>query len=209
MQPFQTVNDPGFRQLLHTLKPRYECPDCKTISTSYIPKFYSKEKERIGQAVANVSSFAMTTDIWTSRSKLTYTGLTIHYVDHEFKLQSHLLKTKDFPEDHTGANIAEELELMLDEWKLDKQGLSAVTTDNCSNIVCATHILDCIRMRCFSHTLWLAVEEVFLWSPRRIPVVSKALARCRCLVSHFNHSAKSYMLKQKQGHLQHKQLALV
>lgn len=49
MQPFQTVNDPGFRQLLHTLEPRYECPDRKTISTSYMPKLYSKEKERIGQ----------------------------------------------------------------------------------------------------------------------------------------------------------------
>lgn len=91
---------------------------------------------------------------------------------------------------------------MLDEWKLDKQGLSAVTTDNCSNIVCPTQILDCIRMPCFSHTLQLAVEEVV-----KIPVVSKALARCRHLVSHFNHSAKSsYMLKQKQAHLQHKQL---
>ena len=60
-------------------------------------------------------------------------------------------------------------------------------------------------MPCFSHTLQLAVEEVV-----KIPVVSKALARCRRLVSHFNHSAKStYMLKQKQSHLQHKQLALV
>ena len=29
MQPFQTVNDPGFRQLLKALEPRYECPDHK------------------------------------------------------------------------------------------------------------------------------------------------------------------------------------
>ena len=113
--------------------------------------------------------------------------------------------TKEFPEDYTGANFAEELEAILDEWKLDKHGLCAVTTDNCSNIVCATRILDGIRMPCFSHTLQLAIEEVV-----KIPVVSKALARCRCLVSLFNHSAKStYMLKQKQSHLQHKQLALV
>jgi len=114
-----------------------------------MPKLYSK-KVQIGQAVANVSSFAMTMDIWTSLSKQTYIGLTIHYVDHEFKLQSQFLETKEFPEDHTDANIAEELELMLDEWKCDKQGLSAVTTDNCSNIVCATQILDCIRMPCLA-----------------------------------------------------------
>jgi len=72
MQPFQTVNDPGFHQLLHTLGPRYECPDRKKISTRYMPKLYSKEEEQIGQAVANVSSFAMTTDIWTSWGKQAY-----------------------------------------------------------------------------------------------------------------------------------------
>ena len=63
MQPFQTVNDPGFCQLLKALEPRYECPDHKTIST---PWLYAREKERIGQAVASVNSIAMTTDIWTS-----------------------------------------------------------------------------------------------------------------------------------------------
>ena len=45
--------------------------------------------------------------------------------------------TKEFPENHTGANFAEELEAILDEWKLDKHGLSAVTTDNCS--MCHSH----------------------------------------------------------------------
>ena len=40
--------------------------------------------------------------------------------------------------------------------------------------------------------------------------MSHALARCRQLVGHFNHSAKSnYLLKQKQTDLHHKQLALI
>ena len=116
-------------------------------------------------------------------------------MDPEFKLQSHLLshllETREFPETHTGANIAEELENIMDEWKLDKRCLSALTTDNCSNIVSATDILECIRMTYFSHTLQLAVEQVL-----KLSRVSSALARCRRLVSHFNHSAKStYMLK--------------
>lgn len=60
-------------------------------------------------------------------------------------------------------------------------------------------------MPCFNHTLQLAVEQVL-----KLPRVSSALARCRRLVSHFSHSAKStYMLKQKQTNLQCKQLGLV
>ena len=160
------------------------------VSTIYMPRLYAGED----QAVASVNRFATTTDIWTSWSNQAYTGLTIHYVDQEFKLRSHLLETREFPESHTGANIAEELESIMDEWKLHKQGLSAVTTDNGSNVVSAIDILGCIRMPCFSHTLQLAVEQVL-----KLPRVSSALARCRRLVSHFNHSAKStYMLKQKQ-----------
>ena len=89
--------------------------------------------------------------------------------------------------------------------KLHKQGLSAVTTDNCSNVVSAIDILGCIRMPCFSHTLQLAVEQVL-----KLTRVSSALVRCRRPVSHFNHSVKStYMLNQKQTNLQCKKLGLV
>lgn len=54
-----------------------------------------------------------------------------------------------------------------------------------------TYILECMRMPCFSHTLQLAVEQVL-----KLP---RVLAKCRHLVSHFNHSTKStYWLKPKQ-----------
>ena len=68
-----------------------------------------------------------------------------------------------------------------------------------------TQILGWPHMPCFSHTLQLAVEDAM-----KLPEVSKALARCRRLVSHFNHSSKStYLLRQKQADLHHKQLSLV
>ena len=43
-----------------------------------------------------------------------------------------------------------------------------------------------------------------------VPEITKVLARCRRLVSHFNHSSKSsYLLKEKQRDLHHKQHNLV
>ena len=80
-----------------------------------------------------------------------------------------------------------------------------MTTDNGTNIVYASEILQWKRMPCFSHTLQLAVEVVL-----KLPEVSRALARCRQLVGHFNRSAKSsYLLQQKQADLHHKKLALI
>ena len=205
MQPYQTVNNPGFQHLLHSFDQRYHPPDRKTLSTNYIPRLYDREKGRVSSALASVDSFALTTDIWTSRHNQAYTGLTVHYVDDCYQLQSHLLENVEFPESHTGINISEELEAILEEWKLPQDNLSAVTTDNGTNIVSALEILQWKRMPCFSHTLQLAVEVVL-----KLPEVSRAIARCRQLVGHFNRSAKSsYLLQQKQADLHHKKLALI
>ena len=60
-------------------------------------------------------------------------------------------------------------------------------------------------MTCFSHSLHLAVEAA-----TKLSQISRALARCKCLVGHFHHSAKSsYTLKKKQMDLQHNTEALV
>ena len=148
--------------------------------------------------------YAITTDIWSSRHLDSYTGLTIHYIDGNFELQSHLLDTREFSESHTGENIATELKEILGEWNMSLENLVAATTDNGSNIVLTTEMLDWTRMPCFSHTLQLAVEVIL-----KIPEVVKALARCRRLVTHFRHSPRStHLLRQKQTDLHHPQEVL-
>ena len=78
-------------------------------------------------------------------------------------------------------------------------GLTAITIDNRSNIILAADLVGCTRVPCFSHCLNLAVEKAC-----KIPAITKALALCRRLVTHFNHSSKAvYVLKQKQEYLHH------
>ncbi len=128
--------------------------------------------------------------------------MTLHYITDDYELESKVLETKEFSESHTGSHIADELVGILSDWKLVPSMLSAITTDNGSNIVLATSILEWPRLACFSHTLQLAAT--------RLPQLSCALGRCRRLVGHFNHSYKScYILKKKQVDLQHKNLSLI
>ena len=71
MQPFDTVNDPGFVKMLHTFEPRYFLPDRKTVATNYMPKIYEGEKKRVMGLVQSMNSrdhYAITTDLWTSRA---------------------------------------------------------------------------------------------------------------------------------------------
>jgi len=69
----------------------------------------------------------------------------------------------------------------------------------------AFSLLGWTHVSCFSFALQLAFERVM-----DIPRVSRAVARCKQLVGHFNHSSKSsYLLKQKQYELKHKQHHLI
>ena len=112
---------------------------------------FDTERKRILELVGSIYNFAITTVLW---AKHAYTGLTIHYImEEDFSLQSHLLATKEFPDSHTAENISEEMQAILGEWNLSQDELSAVTTDNGSNIVLATEILGWPRMPCFSHSL--------------------------------------------------------
>ena len=205
MQPLDTVEDKGFQRLSHTLEPRYQPPSRKTLSVNYLPSIYEREKQKINPNVSAADHFALTTDMWTSRANQSYTGVTIHFITTEFKLESCLLKTREFIESHSAENIMLELEEIVHQWGLLRSKLAAVVTDNGKNIVRAINDLEWPHVSCFSHTLQLAVLEAV-----KIPEISRAIGRCKRLVTHFNHSSKStYLLNQKQINLNLLQHSLI
>ena len=156
LQPFDTLNDTGFRRMVNTLEPGYKPPNRKTVATNNLSKMFDHEKEKIRQQMSSVKSFALTTDIWSSHANHSYTGLKFHYITTEYERD--VLETKEFSDSHTGSNIADELLAILSDWNLSPTMMSAITTDNGANIVLATNILNQPRMACFSHTLQLTVE---------------------------------------------------
>ncbi len=157
---------------------------------------HEAEKGRIKNLLGAVEHYSLTTDLWTSRALHAYMSLTVHYLASDFSLQCHLLETREFPDSHTAVNIVQELEEILQDWNLS---MDAITTDNGSIIVMAADLAECTRVPCFSHCLNPAVEKAC-----KIREITKALARCRRLVTHFSHSSKAvYVLKQKQEDLHH------
>ena len=106
---------------------------------------YEQEKGSVKQQLTSISPsgyFALTTDLWSSRSKHSYTGLTVHYITQDFQLQSHLLETQEFSKTRTGKHISAELEGILGDWELQRSQIVAATTDNGANIVLAVKLLN-------------------------------------------------------------------
>ena len=103
--------------------------------------------------------FAMTTDGWTSRAYHSYVAHTVHYFDGSWTPCSHLLDTAELSVEHTGVNLATELEETLQRRNLPANNLVAATTDNARNIVLAIEMLNWQHFSCIAHTLQLVVQK--------------------------------------------------
>ncbi|RXN22442.1 zinc finger BED domain-containing 1-like protein [Labeo rohita] len=89
------------------------------------------------------------------------------------------------------------IENMLLDWKIKKENLSEITTDNASNMKKAFELFPCVWFPCFGHNLNLAISKVL-----KIPRVESATRACRHLFQGFSRSWKCKReLQKKQAEL--------
>ena len=206
MQPFYTVDKPGFKRMVRMLDPKYSLPSRKYFSDTEIPRLYSELKEGVVKpAVQGADYFTATTDLWTSSAKHPYLSFTVHFIANDWELRSFCLDTVPVFEDHTGQNLAETVLDILGNWELQSEQLVCTTTDNGSNFIAAFETLEWPRISCFGHNLDLAVNKAL-----NIQRVQRAIGRCHTLVGVFSRSWKKYRdLRQKQTDLGLKQKKLI
>ncbi|XP_039618326.1 E3 SUMO-protein ligase ZBED1-like [Polypterus senegalus] len=108
MTPVYAVEKGSFRDLVKVLDPRYVMPSRKHFSKVELPRLYNACRSQVEKDVRSVVHYALTTDLWTSRATQPYMSVTIHYISKDWILCAHCLQTAYFPDDHTGAMIAQE-----------------------------------------------------------------------------------------------------
>ncbi|XP_046873310.1 E3 SUMO-protein ligase ZBED1-like [Hypomesus transpacificus] len=204
MQPISTVEKQGFKKLIKILDPRYVLPGRKYFSHTALPKMYAECREKVEEALQrDLTYFASTTDLWSSRTSEPYISLTIHYIDKEWNLQNKCLQTSYFPDDHTGEAIAEGLKDAFASWGLSEDKQVCITSDSGANVVKAAQINKWTRLPCFGHRLHLAIERV-----ARDKRVDRATGVCKKVVGAFSYSWKKkrdLAIAQKERNLpQHK-----
>ncbi|KAL4005537.1 hypothetical protein ACER0C_005250 [Sarotherodon galilaeus] len=182
MVPISTVEQEGFIQLLKTLDRRYQLPSRKYFTREALPKMYTEVRQSLAAQLTKVSHFALTTDLWSSRTCEPYMSVTIHFME-DWELKTACLQTSYFPQDHTREHIAEALQDVLKTWKLNPTGLVAITTDNGANIVKAVQLNKWPRIQCFGHRLHLAIGHAM--DDARI---TRAISLCKKVVSSFSYS---------------------
>lgn len=147
---------------MHEAEPLYEVPG-RTYISNRLQSQYSSAKEKLSQRLHESGDLAITTDIWSSRHQDSYLGVTAHFFDSSWQFQSRILDTKPFPENHTAENISKKVDNCLSEWGLvtekDKwRRVTAIVSDNASNMINAVRDIGVDHMPCPGHTINLAVQ---------------------------------------------------
>ena len=76
---------------------------------------------------------SITTDGWTSKPGTNFLGVTGHWVDKDWELQSILLDFADPPAEHTGVNLKSSVVDVLQEFDITHRVLG-ITVDGAANM---------------------------------------------------------------------------
>jgi len=157
-QPFTIVEDPEFRKFVHMLNPGYDLPSRKTVSLLLSNMYNQVHDEIKASSNSNVEFVSLTTDTWTSLKHESYTAITVHFIDENCKLNSHLLSCFKFSEKHTSENLKTSLLEITENWGIHNK-IVACTSDNSANISLAVRLCQWEQRFCFAHSLNLIVQS--------------------------------------------------
>lgn len=79
-QPFRIVDDKGFQEFVKILNPSYTLPSRKALSYELLPNIYAEEIQKLEIRLEQISTLAITTEMWTSDSNLIFVTVTVHFI---------------------------------------------------------------------------------------------------------------------------------
>ena len=135
--PTNIVNNLVLKDRLHTMDNRYEVPGRWFIGKE-IDKVFIELKAKIGSYLQEANRISICADIWSKKGmSSSYLGITGHFYSQKDHLRHCVTLAVRMPSPHTGENIRELVDIVLDKWEIPLCKVSATLTDNGSNMLAA------------------------------------------------------------------------
>lgn len=119
-QPVSIVDHPAFCKFLAELDPKYTPSSRQTVTHSILPRLLVAKQAKLTSVPDQSSDVSLTADIWIDRRMRSYLGVTVHTFV-KGHAQSYLLAFRSFTGSHTGQRIAQSLESIITESKLQNK----------------------------------------------------------------------------------------
>jgi hypothetical protein len=163
--PFSLVEQTCFIEYSKLLNPSVQLISADTL-TRHVEKLFSTSHAKVKEIlVQETSKVSLTTDCWTSTATKSFLGMTVHWLDENWKFNEIVLDFLHISEiSHSGKNLAQKIITVFDEMLISDK-VSAIVLDNASNndtmMTCLNSLLkgNIKRHNCFAHVLNLAVQD--------------------------------------------------
>jgi hypothetical protein len=133
LQPIHVVKSVDLKILFKELDPRFIMPCQKTIR-NMIDDAFDYTLPQLKTLMKNeATSASLTLDLWTSKSRQGYLGITCTFIDSQWKLKELTLTIEYIRYPHTAEHILEAIESVFKEWEI-RDKVYTITTDNGSNV---------------------------------------------------------------------------
>ncbi|KAL0242834.1 hypothetical protein GEMRC1_005397 [Eukaryota sp. GEM-RC1] len=129
--PFTFAESSILRALLTFISPKIAQPCRKTVRSRIIQN-YTHQKSHIISLLKKPNAINLTLDLWSSRQRLPFLGITCHFIE-DFQFHSIVLNVDLFEHPHTGDQVNAVVTKVLQEFGIAEKVLT-VTTDNAANI---------------------------------------------------------------------------
>ncbi|CAF1579910.1 unnamed protein product, partial [Adineta steineri] len=113
--PLSIAESRGFRNFLKILAPKWKPASSRYYTKTLLPSLMKNTQDKIKNILSNVKYLTITIDAWTDKRGRSYIGITGHFLDSHSVPQALLLDFIRFKGAHTGENIHNVTEQILDK----------------------------------------------------------------------------------------------
>lgn len=180
-QPLSLLEHPLWREALQALRPDYEVPSRKMLSTSLLNEEYTKVKNEINEKIQQAKILHIAVDGWSNLRNDSIINIIIFATKPYFYK---FLETKN--NRHTAEYLAEEISKVIKE--LGPNKFLAFITDNAANMVKCAKLLNqtyknILWFGCIAHTLHLLIGDML-----KIPCVNNVFKFVVAVIKCITHS---------------------
>lgn len=166
--PFSFFEDECTQELFQYIRPEIKLPLRNELKSQINIRFTEMQNALIIIFENNSSKISFTIDGWTSVAHRSYFGITAHFINDKWDLESLVIDFVPSNGFHTGCDIAKKFQESLQKYKIENK-LQAITVDNTSaNTKFMEELAKRIKdfdskeqhYRCYAHILNLGAQAM-------------------------------------------------
>ncbi|CAF1540839.1 unnamed protein product [Rotaria sp. Silwood1] len=132
--PLNLVENHAFRDFIKDCNVKWTPISAKHLKHNTIAPFKEKVNTIIHDALSAVDHVTLTVDGWTDRKCRSFLGVTCHFINFKMEPESYLIDFVRLKSPHTGENILQTTESILDRFQI-KEKVYKVVTDNAASMI--------------------------------------------------------------------------